>query len=52
MLKAARGREQDTADRLAALILLRLRAVQVRLIIDGSALLFTSCGMRPEDPRA
>jgi hypothetical protein len=36
------GREEDAADQLAALILLRLEPAQARQIIDGSAYLFAS----------
>ncbi|AWN40045.1 DUF4344 domain-containing metallopeptidase [Methylobacterium durans] len=36
------GREEDAADQLAALIVLRLRPVQARQIIKGSAFLFAS----------
>ncbi|WP_336491890.1 DUF4344 domain-containing metallopeptidase [Methylobacterium nigriterrae] len=38
------GREEDAADQLATLILLRLKPAQARQIINGSAFLFASYG--------
>src|SRR4051794_27138683 len=38
------GREEDAADQLAALVLLRLKPAQARQIINGSAFLFASYG--------
>ncbi|MER2269847.1 DUF4344 domain-containing metallopeptidase [Methylobacterium oxalidis] len=38
------GREEDAADQLAALVLLRLEPAQARRIINGSAFLFASYG--------
>ena len=46
------GREEDAADQLAALILLRLRPAQARPIIDGNAFLFTSYAAEEKADRA
>ncbi|MER2267947.1 DUF4344 domain-containing metallopeptidase [Methylobacterium oxalidis] len=46
------GREEDAADQLAALILLRLKPAQARQIINGSAFLFASYGAEEKPEKA